>query len=502
MIGNRCIVTLLLSAALLPTTVQGQSVFDQYRQQKQRQFDDYKTRKQKEFDEYRRRKNEEFAEYMRQRWPEYDVEPPIEKPKEDEVPPVVMPKDDRDKPIETKPVPIEEVVPPPPAPKPRPEPVAPIEEKPQPVVQYVTFSCYGTPCKVRFSDNERFKLSGCNNEAVAAAWKRISSNEAYDNTLYDCLELRQQLRLSDWAYLNMIAAFAEACMGKGSNEARLLTGFIYSQSGYKMRFGMAGDKLLLLYASEHLIYNRIYSNVDGEKFYVFDSDAKQVQICEGSFPKERSMSLWITEPQQFAYEATPKRTLQSNVHADMRVEVSVNKNLLDFYNSYPTSMVGNNFMTRWAMYANTEVDERVQKSLYPALKQKLQGYSELEAANRLLNWVQTAFVYEYDDKVWGEDRAFFAEETLYYPYCDCEDRAIFFSHLMRDLLGLDVVLVYYPGHLATAVCFNGDVAGDYIMLNGRRFTVCDPTMIGAGAPVGYTMPGMDNRTAKVILLKN
>ena len=112
--------------------------------------------------------------------------------------------------------------------------------------------------------------------------------------------------------------------------------------------------------------------------------------------------------------------------------------------------------------------------------------------------MQTAFVYEYDDKVWGEDRAFFAEETLYYPYCDCEDRSILFSRLVRDLLGLDVILVYYPGHLATAVCFNSEVKGDYITLNGRRFVVCDPTYIGA--PVGCTMPSMDNKAAKVILL--
>lgn len=119
-------------------------------------------------------------------------------------------------------------------------------------------------------------------------------------------------------------------------------------------------------------------------------------------------------------------------------------------------------------------------------------------AERLLNFVQTAFVYEYDDKVWGGDRAFFAEEMLYNPYCDCEDRSVLFSRLVRDLLGLDVILVYYPGHLATAVCFAEDVSGDYIMLSGRRFVVCDPTYIGAG--VGRTMPDMNNRSANVILL--
>ena len=77
--------------------------------------------------------------------------------------------------------------------------------------------------------------------------------------------------------------------------------------------------------------------------------------------------------------------------------------------------------------------------------------------------------------------------------------AILFSRLVRDLLGLKVLLVYYPGHLATAVCFTDNVTGDYISLNNQKYVVCDPTYIGA--PVGATMPDMDNSSAKVILLK-
>ena len=145
------------------------------------------------------------------------------------------------------------------------------------------------------------------------------------------------------------------------------------------------------------------------------------------------------------------------------------------------------------------MNERVKKQLYPPLRSVIQGKSQQEAANILLNFVQTAFVYEYDDKVWGSDRAFFAEESLYYPYCDCEDRSILFSRLVRDLLGLKVLLVYYPGHLATAVRFTEPVTGDYISLNNQKYIVCDPTYIGA--PVGATMPDMDNGKAKVILLE-
>ena len=118
--------------------------------------------------------------------------------------------------------------------------------------------------------------------------------------------------------------------------------------------------------------------------------------------------------------------------------------------------------------------------------------------NVLLDWVQTGLVYEYDDKVWGHDRVFFAEESLFYPYADCEDRAVLFSHLVRDLLGLDVALVYYPNHLATAVRFTDNVAGDAMQVGQTRYVVCDPTYIGA--PVGMQMPNLDCSKVQCIVL--
>ena len=176
----------------------------------------------------------------------------------------------------------------------------------------------------------------------------------------------------------------------------------------------------------------------------------------------------------------------------------VNRHLIDLYNDYPTGQYGEDFGTRWAAYANTPMPEKIKADLYPTLMEGVRGVPEAQAVNKLLNWVQTAFEYEYDDKVWGHDRAFFPTESLFYPYCDCEDRSILFSRIVRDLLNLDVVLLYYPGHLATAVKLNQDAKGDYLVYRGQRYIVCDPTYIGA--PIGRTMPGMDNQTAKVIEL--
>lgn len=459
-------------------------------------YEDFKQQARKEYDDFRDEANRQYAEFMRQAWQQYKTLPAIPKPKDEEVKPVVMPEEDKDKPIDNKPVVIEDVITPP-APKPQPVPVAPIREQPKPEEKYVVFRFYGTECRVRFNDNERFKILDCGNDALAKVWETLSG-EDYNNTIRDCLEMRIRMKLCDWAYLNMLDVMAKACLGNG-NEATMLMAYVYCQSGYKMRLGTVGNRVYLLYGSDHDIYDAAYFYIEGEKFYPFKCNEKQLSICGSSFPKEQALSLMIPERLLLAYDKTNDRTLQSARYPDVKTEVSVNKNLIDFYSSYPASEIGNDFMTRWAMYANTPIEKEVKDGLYTVLKSKIAGQNKKEAAERLLNFVQTAFVYEYDDKVWGHDRAFFSEETLYYPYCDCEDRSILFSRLVRDLLGQDVILVYYPGHLATAVCFDEEVNGDYIMLDGRKFVVCDPTYIGA--PVGLTMPDMDNSGARIILLE-
>ena len=122
----------------------------------------------------------------------------------------------------------------------------------------------------------------------------------------------------------------------------------------------------------------------------------------------------------------------------------------------------------------------------------------MEAVGILLDFVQTAFEYQTDEQQFGKERPLFGDEILFYPYCDCEDRSILFSVLVRELVGLDVVLLNYPEHLATAVRFDDDVKGDYIMIDGKRYVVCDPTYIGTH--VGESMPICKEKKAIVIKL--
>ena len=529
---NRFLFLMLLWA--FPIVAQ-QSTFDQFKQQQSDKFGKFKSDQQAEWDAYRKHVNEEYADFMRQAWESFPAHE-AEKPKDEKtLPPVVyeepkpapqpqptpQPKpkeDEKSQPQkDEKPLPKEDIKPLPtpqptidtkpvqiaikpkvvvvPTPQPAPEPVAPVRPKEEPYKK-VSIGYFGTIITIGFPTNDNLKLRALEENAVADAWTQLSDSR-YDITVSTALNARKANALCDWAYMNMLQAATEKQYGK-TNEAVLMQAYLMTQSGYRIRLGMSDTKLYMLVASQYDIFHLRYYVLDGTKFYNISGDKDvKMRITKANFDKEKSLSLQMTQLPQLSSEPTPKRTLTSR--KGVTAAVSVNKNMIDFFNTYPQACFNGDQTTRWAAYANTPMEKSVKDMLYPPLKKTIADMTERDAVGILLNWVQTAFEYGYDDKIWGGDRAFFAQETLYYPYCDCEDRAILFSRLVRDLVGLDVVLLYYPGHLAAAVAFKNDVNGDYLTYKNRKYVVCDPTYINAG--VGRTMPGMNNQEAQVIALK-
>jgi len=469
------------------------------------EYDAFRNQARKDYNDFRDAANAEYTKFMSEAWKLYQSMPEIPVPKEEDVkPPVIIPRGEIEKIPESKPVPYKEVIPPPPVViQEQPKPVAPVPVAP-PVAneKQFNFTAFGTNCKVRLSNENKFSLTDCKEGTVAKAWQRLSQPE-YNNLLRDCLDLRNSLNLCDWAYLEMLEQLSASFCGKGSNEATLLTAFLYNQSGYKMRLARSEtNRLYFLVASRHVIYKMQYYTIAGDKFYVMDSNDKGLYIFDRAFPNEQSLSLTVGKEQYFAMDPTAKKTLTSERYPQVTAAIASNRNLINFFDTYPKSHINNDPTTVWTFYANTPLSQSVKDILYPVLKNAIQGKSEQDAANILINFVQTAFEYKTDDEIWGGsgiDRPLFADETIYYPYSNCKDRAILFSRLVRDLMGLKVVFLFYPGHLATAVQFHESIPGDYLIVNGVRYLVCDPTYIRAN--IGRTMPGMDNSTASVVFLE-
>lgn len=359
---------------------------------------------------------------------------------------------------------------------------------------------YGTEMNMHFDASKRVKVKYGDNDKVADCISWISSIS--DETLKDCQQLKKDLNLCDWAYVKLIDELSHVSLGN-TNEATVMMAVLLNRAGYETRlaWNKTKKKLMMAFGSEAELYNLYAVDVNNNKYFVYgDVDSTDVIGIGPEMPTGKPLSMRILGEQKFAEKLSEPRTLTSAKNPDFSFTVQVNKNLVDFYGEMPSFVYDNNFMTRWAYIANLPLEKRLQETLILQMKQKLAGKSQLEKVQELLWWVQQAFVYEYDDSVWGHDRAFYAEETLFYPCSDTEDRSILLSRLVRDVVGLDVLFVYYPGHTAIAICFtDAAIEGAYVVYQGRHFVVCDPTYIGAS--VGEEIPGIDVEKKTVMLLE-
>ena len=448
-------------------------------------YDSFKQQAQQQYSDFRRRANEDYAKFMEEAWKSYETMAADKAPEKPKPPqPIVDPDPVTPQPV--NPIRVPDPIQPPTLPVPdvnkpvvRPRPVEPIKPSPLPPVATQTINMYGSAFAFHYDKNRPLHLDDVSEKSVAKMWKELS-DPSFDNIIAECLSQRDERNLCDWAYLKLTQGVAENYCGKGTNEAKVMQMYLLTQSGYKMRIGYADNRLSLLIGTQEIIYGYKYYQLDGAKYYVLDKDlkSKSMNIFNHAFPKETAFSLNLTQP-DLAVVKTAKRTLASKRYPEVRVEIETNKNLIDFYNEYPLN-------SRWENYSKASISQTLKSTLYPTLKKAIEGKSKLEAANILINFVQTGFEYATDGEQFGYERPLFCDESFYYPYCDCEDRSILFSCLVRELLGLEVVLLDYPTHIATAICFPGDVCGDYLMLDGKKFIISDPTYIGA--PVGKCAP--------------
>lgn len=335
--------------------------------------------------------------------------------------------------------------------------------------------------------NRKCSLNGLNENAIADAYEALCNSD-YKPLLADCAQIRKDLRLNDWGVFTLVRQVADTYCGT-ANESIVMQQFLLNEMGYKARMARKAteDKMMLFVATDCSIYAHPYITLNGQNYYNLSGNNEQCQfyMCQKDSPKAKnSVGMQLKEAPLFPGTVSTHQAKGSAA----RVTVDVPKALMDFYKDYP--------QCDYSVYFNAPVNAAMENRILSSLAPLVQGRNEADAANILINFVQTAFQYQTDGQQFGYEKPFFVEELFYYPYSDCEDRAMLFSYLVRKLLGLDVVLLDYPEHIATAVRFNGNVSGDYLMVNGRKYIVCDPTYIGAS--IGMTMPRYKTVSAKVL----
>lgn len=468
-------------------------------------FDSFRKSMYSGFSDFRQNILSSYASFLEGVWRDYNVfrgvkKDPVPKPKQvpdvekdkpqpQDKPVVTVPKKDPEPMVDPEPKP-EPKLEPKPAPAPAPKPVpAPAPTPVSPAVQMVNVDLFGLDLKL--PKVEVTTLDGIGGGDLSEKWGEMLDTDLADDVITALKADVVKYRMGDWQTFQYARRYA-ARINSDANTQMFITHFMLVALGYDSRVGVAnGSDLVMLLPFDHMIYARTYLDKNGEKFFIFASDnAKKIETVstydtsaeQGAL---RALNLVIKQEPLLPNNAKTYLLKSSKI----KVTGTVNRNLIALMDGYPQMPVPGFAMSDYSSATRRDVVEQI--------KRQVQGMSTLDAVNTILDFVQKAFEYATDDEQFGYEKPFFFEETLYYPYCDCEDRAVFYTYLLRNVLGMDAQLVHYPGHEAAVVVLPNPINGVGYRYNGKVYYISDPTYIGAST--GMCMPDYENTAPELEL---
>ena len=462
---------------------------DGFKRLNQEDYKKWMQNEQVEFIKYQKTLDEEFADMLQKDWKvfmgTYDLKP-LKKPK-----PKVFPKAKEKKLTKveikkSKKVIIEPIVI---------KKIEPIKVKPikiqKPNFRKVKLNFYSQEVNLKYDSRHKIYIDKYTKESIANYWNNMSRID-YKILIKQLNDYSNDLNLNDWAKYKLIHKLGIQ-IHNDDNLANLFSWFILTKMGYDMKIGFNSGKIYLLANTQNKLYQVSYFSLNNKRYYVLNPSGKsgsleQVFTYNGNYPNSTKLfSLDIKKPIKLTNKVVNK-TIRFGYNGEMyNIDTKYSNSLVEFYKTYPQS--------DYKVYFDSE-KQNLTYYMLKDIKPLIQNKTEIEAVNFLLRLTQKSFEYQTDPQQFGYEKVFFPEETLAYPYSDCEDRAIFFSFLVKNLLNLDVVGVKYSGHLATAVAFSTPISGDGFNYKGKKYTITDPTFINANA--GLTMPKYRGEKFKII----
>ncbi|ASP38370.1 hypothetical protein CHH28_06610 [Bacterioplanes sanyensis] len=442
------------------------------------EYERWKNSTQTAFRQYLSEQDQAFVGFLKRPWQTLDTDqqqPEDQAPKPDTLPVAQPPAPEPMQPTSDD-TPRVELTPPPIA-KPVTPPSSALPPSPAPRTE-LTFFGERLAIAMPKGQHSRFR-SRIHGDAIAQHFQTLAEQD-WQPTLKDLRHHQQQLTLNDWAMVMLIQQLSQQSQ-KDVNSQRLLNWFLLLQAGFDARVAFNDNQIYVLLASDDAIFGETFFTLNGRSYYALTQQGPAGRVSTyGEQHSDGTRAIHFDGLNDLQLDGQLQQrqlavTLEGKQHT---LSVDYSQAYVAFLASVPQLQL--------SRYFDVGLPDVSQRSLSKDLAPLLSGLSEQQAVNRLLHIVQTGFEYQTDDQQFGEENYLFPLETLHYPYSDCEDRAALFAHLVTTLLGLDVIITDYPGHVATAVAFNSPVKGDSVRFQGREYVVADPTYINA--QVGMTMP--------------
>lgn len=317
-------------------------------------------------------------------------------------------------------------------------------------------------------------------------WRKMAVQKGGVETSRQLFGLAQQLGLNGYLTYRLTEEYVNQKFKDCNQLSRMAAvHFLLTNMGYDVRLTQINDNIfcVMLPFDQSVVYGLMGITIDGRKYYVMnpsDIDAAEL-LSYSSFrtcklPKDakgKSSDLRLTG---LSIPFKPKDFEIS--HNGITIKGTVNENLKRLLHHYPQMPTGD--------FASSWIDMTLRHDIVDQLKSQIQDMSEYQAINTLMSLCHYGFKYATDQDNHGFEKPYFFEENFLWDRNDCEDRAIFFSYLVWNTLGLPCMLIQYPGHESVTIAANSDVKGCYYNSDGKRYFSADPTYLGSR--IGMIMP--------------
>lgn len=337
----------------------------------------------------------------------------------------------------------------------------------------INLSFYGIP--LTLTDVDYTIPDNLSKKTASDLWSYMYSKDYQEPVIAEIKRLSKELNLNDYLTFELTRNYVDTKFRNHTSFSRdALKHFLLSNMGYDVRLAEteSGTSLLLL-PFKQMVYARSFLNIGNKKYFVFSDTSLNPKEPIYTCYLPSNLSLGDTFELRLNNLNLPYKPYRYEIdYGGITLSGEVNANIYPILYLYPQMPIGD--------YAQSIVNSDVRNQIVNQLKKYLEKCTSLDKAEKLLHFTQFAFDYATDDESHGFEKPYFFEEILYYPKCDCEDRAIFYSYLLYNAAGIENHIISYPGHEATALTLPGvDLKGTSYTYEGKSFYISDPTYIGA-----------------------
>ena len=256
------------------------------------------------------------------------------------------------------------------------------------------------------------------------------SNSHFEQVVKALLLYRQQYKLDDWLYYQLIRKTAQSISPKASNYQRytLYKWLFLCKSGYDAILTIRADRVLFYVQSDELIYNIPYRIKNGKQYVCLNyHDYGSIDFTNNTFDEVK-----ISVPEAtnaFSYKVTRLPNFNAQDYQEKDIQFTYNENEYHFkvkINPQVKTIFANYPVVDYGTYFNIPLSAATYGSLIPSLKEKIKRLSVKEGVDYLMHFTRYAFLFKPDEEVFGQEKDCPRNKRFYMKIATARTEQVYF----------------------------------------------------------------------------